>query len=165
MDVPPVRPLDPGADPELAAALVALQQVSYRVEAELIGTDAIPALHDTPATLAAAGLCWLGCRDRDGLLAAAAFTETPELVDVERLVVAPRAMRRGLGRRLVAAVLDRAGARRVVVATGRANAPARALYRGAGFREAGEREVEPGLWITSYVREGTSPPTMSTASA
>ncbi|MDT7699326.1 MAG: hypothetical protein QOJ30_1651 [Pseudonocardiales bacterium] len=143
---PPER-LDPAA---CAVELLALQRVSYRVEAGLIGSDAIPALHDSAETLAAAGLTWLAFRDDHGLLAAAALSETAEEVDLERLVVAPRAFRRGLGRRLVTAVLAHARDRRVVVSTGRDNAPARALYASLGFAPTGEREVPPGLVLVSY---------------
>lgn len=146
-------PLDPAADPAVAAGLVALQRASYAVEAALVGSDAIPPLHESADGLAAAGLTWWGLLDADGIAAAVAVTEEPGLVDVHRLVVAPRAFRRGLGRALVRHVLDVAGGRRVVVSTGRDNAPARALYRAAGFTETDEREVVPGLWVTHLARD------------
>jgi ribosomal protein S18 acetylase RimI-like enzyme len=161
VDLAPVEPLHPATDVKVAAELLALQIAAYRVEAELIGSDAIPALHETPATLVAAGLCWIGCRDGEGLLGAAAVAETPEIVDLDRLVVAPRAFRRGIGRRLVAAVVEIAEHRPVVVSTGRDNMPARALYACAGFRETGQREVVPGLWTVSYTLDSTA----STSSA
>jgi ribosomal protein S18 acetylase RimI-like enzyme len=146
----PVEPLHPAADPTLAAELLALQVAAYRVEAALISSHAIPALHETPATLVAAGLRWIGCRDDEGLQGAAGITETTEIVDLDRLVVAPRAFRRGIGRRLLAVVVELAAHRTVVVSTGRDNVPARELYAHAGFRETGEREVIPGLWTCSY---------------
>ncbi|MEV1146399.1 GNAT family N-acetyltransferase [Micromonospora sp. NPDC049799] len=78
--------------------------------------------------------------------------EDAAVVDIDRLVVDPAAHRRGVGRALVTAVLDRAGSRRVLVATGRANRPARRLYETLGFAAATEEEVVPGLWITRYAR-------------
>jgi ribosomal protein S18 acetylase RimI-like enzyme len=60
---------------------------------------------------------------------------------VDALAVAPGWRRRGVAGRLLAeaeATADRAGLRGVAVDTGLANAPARALYEGYGFRE---REV------------------------
>lgn len=159
--------LHPDASAAGAAELVALQRESYSVEAALIGSDAIPPLHDTPTTLVAAGLTWYGIRDgsRDGgdhggaLLGAVAVAEEPDAVDLDRLVVSPRAFRRGVGTALVRHVLALAGDRRVDVSTGRDNAPARALYVRLGFVRTGEQEVLPGLWTTRYARAAGAGPT------
>ncbi|MGP3956211.1 GNAT family N-acetyltransferase [Nonomuraea sp. 3N208] len=137
----------------LGAELLALQRAAYAIEAELIGDDRIPPLHESLEELRARPLQWLGAVDEDGRLAGAvAWEETGDEVDVNRLIVHPGALRRGIGRALVKEVLVRAGARRVVVATGRDNAPARRLYEGLGFVLAGEVEVIPGLWIANYAR-------------
>lgn len=141
-----------GGSSGTVAELLALQRAAYAVEAGLIGSDAIPPLHDTERTLVAAGLTWYGIRDAAGLLGAVAVDAGPEVVDLDRLVVAPRAFRRGVGTALVRHVLDLAGRRRVEVSTGRDNAPARALYVRLGFVETGEEEVVPGLWVTRYAR-------------
>ncbi len=149
-----VHALDPLGDVLLAAGIVVLQREAYAVEAGLIGSRAIPGLHDTPATLVAAGLTWFGVRDGRSLLGAVAVEETPEGIGIDRLVVAPRAFRRGIGTALVRHVLVRADGRPVTVSTGRANAPARSLYTRSGFVETGEEEVEPGLWLTRYAHPG-----------
>ncbi len=141
------------------AELLALQRAAYAVEAELIGSDAIPPLRDTAETLVAAGLTWYGSRDVTGLVGAVAVDAGPGLVDLDRLVVAPRAFRRGVGTALVRHVLDLAGPRRVEVSTGRDNTPARALYARLGFVETGEEEVVPGLWVTRYARVAAGVPT------
>lgn len=140
------------------AELLALQRAAYAVEAGLIGSDAIPPLHDTAQTLVAAGLTWYGSRDAAGLLGAVAVDAGPGLVDLDRLVVAPRAFRRGVGTALVRHVLALAGPRRVEVSTGRDNTPARALYVRLGFVETGEEEVVPGLWVTRYARVAAGAP-------
>ena len=145
----PVEALHPGTDPALAAELVALQRVAYAVEELLIGHP-VPVAAEDPGVLAAAGLAWWGCRDADGLLGAVAVREAAELLDVERLFVAPRAFRRGIGSALVAHVVAKAAGRRVIVATGQDNHPARVLYERAGFAVTGRAEVEPGLWVTHY---------------
>jgi GNAT superfamily N-acetyltransferase len=144
--------LHPADDPALGAALVMLQRAAYAVEARLIGHD-IPVRAETPAELAVAGLRWWGHREGSDLLGAVAVTTTAELVDIERLVVAPHAARRGIGAALVGHVLAQAAGRRVVVATGRDNASARRLYERAGFTVVGDVEVAPGLWVTRYARE------------
>jgi len=135
------------------AELLRVQRAAYLVEAALIGSDGIPALRDTVESLAAAGLTWFGCRDDDGLLGAVATTVDGGIVDIDRLVVAPRAFRRGVGTALVAHVLG-VGGGPVTVSTGRANTPARALYERAGFVETGAVEVEPELWVTRYRHPG-----------
>lgn len=85
-----LRPLDL-SDPDVADRVVAIQRAAYRVEADLIGFDGIPPLHDT-----------------------------------------------------------------VVVSTGTANAPARALCRSLGFVVTGERAIADGVTVTSY-RLSTGP--------
>jgi GNAT superfamily N-acetyltransferase len=142
----PIVPLHPAADPALAAALAALQRRAYAVEERLIGHP-VPAAAESPADLAAAGLDWSGHAH-----GAIAVRPGAAVLDVERLVVDPAHARRGIGRALVEHVLAAAAGRRVTVATGRDNAPARALYAGLGFVETGEQEVVPGLWITRYAR-------------
>jgi ribosomal protein S18 acetylase RimI-like enzyme len=129
--------LRPDRSAAVAAELVALQRAAYAVEAELIGSTAIPPLHDTAESLVGAGLTWFGTR--------------------ERLVVAPRAFRRGIGAALVRHVLGFAGARPVVVSTGRANVPARALYERLGFVRTADEEVRPGLWVTRYRHRPVTP--------
>jgi ribosomal protein S18 acetylase RimI-like enzyme len=150
-----IEPVDPVTDEALARELLAVQAAAYAVEAELLGDDRIPPLREDLAGLRGAGLSWLAALHPDGRLAGAlAWSEDGGTVDVERLVVSPAAHRRGVGTALVQAVLDRAGGRPAVVATGRANAPARGLYERLGFVPTGEREVVPGLWVTTYRHAG-----------
>ncbi|WP_448641360.1 GNAT family N-acetyltransferase [Geodermatophilus sp. URMC 63] len=145
-----VEPRDPATDPVLAARLLDLQRAAYAVEARLIGDDRIPALHEDLPALRDAGLHWL-VAEEDGVVAAVAWRVTDGCLDLDRLVVDPAHARRGLGRALVGAVLTEAAGRRVTVSTGRDNTPARRLYAALGFREVGEREVLPGLWLVDAV--------------
>jgi GNAT superfamily N-acetyltransferase len=150
-----IVPIDPAADDALAHELLAVQAASYAVEAALIGDDRIPPLREDLDGLRGAGLAWLGAVDDDGRLAGAlAWSDNGAVLDVERLVVAPTGLRRGTGTALVRALLHRAGHRPAVVATGRDNAPARALYERLGFVRTGDREVLPGLWVTAYRHGG-----------
>lgn len=131
--------------------LLDLQRAAYQVEAEIIGDDRIPPLHETSEELLAQPLTWLAAFDDDGdLVGAVAWEETADEVDLNRLMVAPRAHRRGVGRALVKEVMARAGERRVVVSTGRDNTPARTLYERLGFTLTGEFEPVPGLWVVNY---------------
>jgi GNAT superfamily N-acetyltransferase len=152
------------ADRTTALDVLRIQRAAYAREAELIGDDRIPPLHESLDELQSTRLRWLGVHGGDGvverppLLGAVAWTEEPAPVDVHRLVVAPGQHRRGLGRMLVTAVLDRTTGP-VVVSTGRDNTPARRLYASLGFVEdPAAVEVLPGLWVVrlSLAREATS---------
>ena len=146
--------LDPATDAGAAAQLLALQRSAYAVEAALIGDDRIPPLHESLPELRAAALAWLGAVSQDRLVGAVAVRAEDDRLDVDRLVVAPDAHRRGIGSALVTAVLARAGGRPTTVSTGRDNRPARRLYERLGFASTGDVEVLPGLWVTRLVHHG-----------
>ena len=147
-----VSVLSPASDERVAAQLFAVQRAAYLVEAGLIGDDRIPPLHEDLADLRAAPLTWLGVVRDAAVVGAAAVRETADLVELDRLVVAPDHHRQGVGTVLVTAVLELAGSRPVEVSTGRDNAPARRLYERSGFIVTGDEEVLPGLWVTHLVR-------------
>ena len=147
-----IRPIDL-ADEATAAAVVALQREAYAVEAALIGSDGIPALTESAEAVRAAGEDWIGAADDDGLVGAVSWRELADrTIDIHRLVVAPRAFRRGIATALLDALDERFPDRPMVVSTGRDNAPARELYARRGFVVVREREVVPGLWIAEHAR-------------
>lgn len=148
-----IGPLDLAA-PGLADELVALQRASYRVEAELIGSDRMPVLYETADQLRAAGETFLGARLGGGRLAGAISYKRLDdgSVDIHRLVVDPAAFRRGIATALLDALETAAPAARTLVATGAANAPARALYERRGFRAVRELEVAGGVRIVQMER-------------
>jgi ribosomal protein S18 acetylase RimI-like enzyme len=143
-----IRSLDL-ADAATVRALLALQRAAYAVEAQLLRTREIPALSETAAELAVSGETFLGA-ERDGrLVGAVSYRLVDDTVDIHRLVVDPACFRQGIAGELLDAL---PAARRYVVATGAANAPARALYERRGFRLAGAREVAPGLVVVQLER-------------
>jgi ribosomal protein S18 acetylase RimI-like enzyme len=153
---PPILPvpLDLG-DESIARSVLALQRESYAVEAALIGSDGIPQLTETLEELRGAGLDWLGTFDKTGLSGAVSWKITDDgTVDIHRLIVAPRAFRRGLASALLDELDARFPGRPTLVSTGRDNGPALELYRRRGFTVAREREAIPGLWIAELSRGG-----------
>ena len=82
-------------------------------------------------------------RDAAGALCGVAtFALAGDVVDLLRVIVAPDARGRGLGRSLVRAGLvwaSEVGAERVMLEVDAANAPALALYRGLGFEAIATR--------------------------
>ncbi len=140
------------ADETTLRDLHALQRRSYRVEAELLGFDRIPGLIESLDELRACGETFLGWREAGSLVAALSYRLANEMLDVHRLVVDPRAFRRGHGRRLVRAALALPGHRRALVSTGEANWPARRLYESEGFQLVQRAQVGGSLWIVRFER-------------
>jgi GNAT superfamily N-acetyltransferase len=139
---------DPAADPFVAELLLALQHSSYAVEARLIGDDRLPPLAEDAERLTAWRGRWIMAWDGVTLVGAIAWSQHDDHVDLEKVMVSPAAMRRGIGGALVRGMLDAAPPTPVVVSTGRDNGPALSLYAKHGFvREADER-VPPGIWVT-----------------
>lgn len=143
-------------DPTLGAALLRLQHAAYRVEADLIGDERIPPLHEDLPALLALPLAWLVASGKKGVLGALGYERTAPGWDIDRLVVDPDAFGLGTARALVTHLLALADGERVIVSTGRNNRPARRLYETSGFRPLGDTEVLPGLWVTDFERPGTS---------
>ena len=83
----------------------------------------------------------------------ALFRVVADEAELLTLAVRPAERRRGAGRRLLAAVIDRvreAGAQTLFLEVGADNPPARALYEAIGFRVVGTRPA--------YYRRGEGPP-------
>jgi len=140
----------PRDDMELALELLAIQKAAYSREAELVGDDRIPPLHESVDELRSATLLWLVAY-LDGTVAGAiGWTEDDTELDIDRLVVAPHAHRRGVGSALVSSLIERAGTRRLVVSTGKDNTPATSLYEQLGFVRQHDTEVLPGLIVTQF---------------
>ncbi|MGW6444659.1 GNAT family N-acetyltransferase [Lentzea sp. NPDC055074] len=136
------------SDDAVLRELWTVQRLAYAVEAEIIGFDGIPPLHESPDELRACGETFLGLHDEEGLVGAVSYRLDGSTVDIHRLVVHPRAHRRGIATRL----LDALPAGPQVVSTGTGNEPALRLYRGRGFVETGTREVAPGVTLTELAR-------------
>jgi len=130
-----------------------LQRAAYAVEAELIGFAGIPPLHESLQQLRDCGESFLGLDDETGLAGAVSWTRLHDgTLDICRLMVHPRAHRRGIATTLLDSLDRLEPAARSVVATGTANLPALALYRRRGFTPAGIRQVGPATTVTLLER-------------
>jgi len=145
------------ADPVTLRQLWDLQRASYAVEAQLIGFDGIPALHESLEQLRTCDESFLGVRDESKLVGAVGWTRLPNgALGICRLVVHPLVHRRGVATVLLDALDSIEPAELTVVSTGTANLPALTLYRRRGFVPVGERQVAPGITITQLERRRTS---------
>ena len=138
------------ADPHVVAEVLAMQRAAYAVEADLIGDDRLPPLHEDEHAIASWSGRWTTAWEGVDLLGAIAWTDDGQVLELAKVMVHPAAMRRGVASVLLARVLADSGAARVVVATGRDNVPATGFYRRHGFDHAGDRQVPPGVWVSAF---------------
>lgn len=130
-----------------AAELLALQRLAYSQEAELIGYAQLPPLRESLPELMDCGEQVLVWREAGVLLAALGYLHDALGLDICRLMVAPTAQRRGLGRRLLAELAKQQRPMRVMTAA--ANLPAIALYQQAGFVLTRETVLPDGLKLVA----------------
>lgn len=130
-----------------AAELLALQRLAYQQEAELIGYAQLPPLRESLPELMDCGERVLVWREAGVLLAALGYLHDAQGLDICRLMVAPTAQRRGLGRRLLAELAKQQRPMRVMTAA--ANLPAIALYQQAGFVLRREIVLPDGLKLVA----------------
>lgn len=148
----PVEVLD-HTTPDMAMAIANLQRAAYSIEADLIGSDAIPTLHETASHVAALQLTMLGIRHDMQPVAILGYSRIDDVVDIDRLAVCPAHHRRGLARRLIETLHDREpDARRFHVSTGHDNLPAIHLYARLGYRRIGDEDLPEGITITRFER-------------
>ena len=134
---------------ELRAASHADVAAIRALEQEVFGLDAWSE-GSVEQELTAEGRRSLVADDAGRLLGYAVTWTVGEVADLQRLVVAPAARRRGIGRRLLSDLLDdagRRGARRVLLEVSARNEPALQCYRSLGFAEIDRR--------ASYYRDGS----------
>ncbi|WP_051807380.1 GNAT family N-acetyltransferase [Streptomyces sp. NRRL F-2664] len=160
MPSPQIRPLDL-ADDATARAVHRIAREAYAVEADLIGFDGIPALHESLAQMRAQPLHWVGAFSREGEPAGfLAWEEVPDGgIGIDRLCVAPAFFRRGVASGLLRhALAELFPGRPVEVATGAANAPAVRLYESFGFVRGADFSPAPGLTMASFSRPTAARP-------
>ncbi|MGO1056101.1 GNAT family N-acetyltransferase [Crossiella sp. CA198] len=141
------------SDEDTLRQLWTLQRLAYAMEAELIGFDGIPQLHESLAELRGCGESFLGAYDRAMLVGAVSWQRTDDqALDICRLVVLPHRHRSGIATALLNALDLLEPAELCTVSTGAANIPARTLYQRRGFHPVDEQQVAPGVSITHLAR-------------
>ncbi len=145
-----IRPLDVNRR-DTAAAVLALQQASYPLEAELIGSYDIPPLQDTAEALQSCGETFIGCFECSELAGMVSYKAEGGVLDIHRLAVHPDYLRRGIGRALLAYLEESAdNVERMLVSTGKRNEPAVQLYRKCGFEYLGDITAKEGIVLSRF---------------
>lgn len=131
--------------------LLEIQKASYQMEADLIGFDGIPPLHETLEILQGCPEIFYGYWV-DGILAGAVSYEFDgATLDICRMMVRPDFFRRGIAKSLLEFMETiEPHTQKIIVSTGALNTPARQLYERHGFSLVGEKFITAGLVIAQY---------------
>ena len=131
------------------AEVLELQRKSYKIEAELIGTDEIPPLKETFEQLQGCGETFIGCYIDGRLAGAVSYIKEGKVLDIHRMMVHPDFFRRGIAKKLIAQ-LEEIKHSEMLVSTGSANTPAIKLYEKLGFERHNDSLVGNGLVIANF---------------
>lgn len=133
------------SDVAVARRVLEIQHSAYAVEADLVGYDSIPPLHETLAELQSQPLIFLGVSCDRTLAGVLGYRRQGDAADIDRLAIHPRFFRRGLATKLLHELFVRErDATRFTVSTGFGNGAALSLYERFGFVVVGEDEPVPG---------------------
>ena len=120
-------------------------QISYKVEAELVGVDDFPPLRRKASLIQSSDSQFLGQRIEGDLAAVVEFSESGEELSIDSLVVHPQYFRRGLASQLLQSLLARKPWKIAYVDTAAANDPALELYKKFGFSESKRWKTADGI--------------------
>ncbi len=132
-------------NPAVAEKIRLVFQISYVVEAELIGATYFPPLKRPLTEFMITQTQFYGLHQQDELAAVIEIKTDKESTLIQSLVVDPKFFRQGLGGKLVRFALDNFSAGDFYVETGAANDPAILLYEKFGFKETKQYDTAHGI--------------------
>lgn len=136
-----------------AKAIQRIQRAAYRIEAQLMGFDGIPQLAESHSDIQNSSETFFGFMEEDRLLGFISCKKENRLIDIYRLAVDPEHFRKGIGRQLLAFLLNHFEGMDFSVSTGKANFPAKKLYKTFGFIETKDFEVAKGIFCTAFEKK------------
>lgn len=138
----------------IAKEVLDLEEISYRIEAELIGFHDIPPLNDSIASLKECDETFYGYFVDDRLAGIISYKLRDRCLNIYRVAVHPDFFRMGIGQAMLCYIEEHNnGVECILVSTGTNNIPARNLYTKCGFRAVYTVEIQPGISITSFEKE------------
>lgn len=138
---------------DVAEAVIHLQQLSYRIEAEFIGFADLPPLKETAADLQTSAEDFCGYVVGDQLCGVISVARTADVIEICRLCVHPDWFRKGIAEQLLEYVEQGYGYEEMRVATGTDNHPAVRFYQKNGFSQSTQRQTPEGLNVTLFYKK------------
>jgi ribosomal protein S18 acetylase RimI-like enzyme len=129
-----------------------LFQLSYKVEAALVGVEDFPPLSRSTSEIRSSKSQFLGLRIDTVLAAVVEYDHRGDDLSIDSLVVHPEYFRRGLASRLLQSLLDSVEWKVAYVETAAANSPAIVLYQKFGFAETEQWRTADGIDKVSLMR-------------
>jgi len=120
-------------------------QLSYKVEARLVGVDDFPPLRRTASLIQSSSSRFLGRHVGGDLAAVVEYSESEEGLSIDSVVVHPQYFRRGLASQLLQSLLVGVPWEIAYVDTAAANDPALELYKKFGFSESKRWKTADGI--------------------
>ncbi len=120
-------------------------QLSYKIEARLVGVDDFPPLRREVSLIQSSSSQFFGQRIEGDLAAVIEFTKSERDLSIDSLVVHPQYFRRGLASQLLRSLLAKIPWQNAFVDTAAANNPAIELYRKFGFSESERWKTAEGI--------------------
>jgi ribosomal protein S18 acetylase RimI-like enzyme len=120
-------------------------QLSYKVEASLVGVEDFPPLRRSASDIQTSSSQFLGQRIGADLAAVVEYTRDGEALSIDSLVVHPEYFRRGLASELLQLLFAKVQWRTACVETATANNPAIVLYQKFGFSESKRWKTADGI--------------------
>jgi len=139
---------------ETVKEVLALQTISYQIEAEIINNYEIPPLKDNIKTLMNCDEKFYGYLIGDAIAGIMSYKIIEKVLDIHRLAIHPEYFRRGIAGKLIefSETIDES-VEKVVVCTGKKNKPAVNLYLLSGFVMIEDISVKEGLVLTRFEKK------------
>lgn len=130
---------------EIARQIHSVFQLSYAVEAELLGAKDFPPLKRPLESFLKSGTDFYGYFENNEIAGVIEIEHTNKHLDINSLVVKPSFFRRGIGRTLIEFTFNHFDSNLFSVETGAQNKPATALYKKLGFKEIKQWDTDFGV--------------------
>ena len=132
-------------DVEVAKEIRTVFQVSYNVEADLLGAIDFPPLKRPLENFVNSSTQFFGYLKIGELAGIIEIEHTDGFTSINSLVVNPRFFRQGIARKLMEFVFDTFDSDLFIVETGLKNEPAKELYKKLGFKEVEQWDTDHGV--------------------
>lgn len=132
-------------DIETASQIHSVFQLSYAIEAELLGASDFPPLKRPLESYLKSTNDFYGHFECDELAGVIEVERTDTHIDINSLVVNPKFFRRGIGKKLLEFTINGFDLKLIIVETGVKNTPAVELYKMLGFKEIKQWDTDFGI--------------------
>lgn len=142
-------------DLKISSQIQSVFQLSYAVEAILLGVSDFPPLKRPLKSYLESNSEFYGYFENNELAGVIETEQIDNCTSINSLVVKPKFFRSGIGKKLVEFILNRFGSELFVVETGLKNEPAAELYKKLGFKEVKQWNTDFGIRKVMFQKNKT----------